>query len=658
MSGETSIPAEEADKKKWQEYDSHARWDQIEMCRYQYFVYLFQTSPVIMLERIQVTGTVPLFIQLGCAQTPVSRLGNGTVPGMFRLPNAKQFFKVVIFLLEMIDPKMMKELSIPAPYLGQMQEKQFRTQICAVISKLSKNFPEAQLPHILTSHLQSPGGDRIANLIWKLSLFAQVQSLRRDGIEVEIYPDLGSSISGHTIGYLASLTEENVKVLQNGQESLNKCLSDFQEQERLKIVWRNIYRELLEEKEKIRRRIVQGQESLEALVKLLPLSTELKERLCNVEDEDVITEMCNQVEALQQDHQKSLESTQCFVDNLRTVCKYFKHAEDSSSSVWLTRQHLMLDSKEEGTVQPTCVSLTDMFREQLGSIKGTLEELSSVQQEAPRLSEQIDRCQSVIDSWNNKAAQTAVELEEMYDGYMKMYWAAMNNIVESSTSGINGAKDDFNFAMFSPDSKLSLKPIPPLDCSIDDNDVSCLISPNEGHLPDLFKRKGPAQRQDYSCFNVPDTGHISSQPRQLCVSTSVCNRRAAPLRQVCPTSKKTHTARPLRYDGAGDSFWDDLGEDSSRKPYKCTEPFADSKFVGNEDNDTSLCYALPSSSAEVSIQSFAPNVQPSELREDALEMEFNQDPNKDQPKPRNSRKSLDLVIQRYKDFLKRTEKPN
>nr|CAD7395967.1 unnamed protein product [Timema poppensis] len=575
--------------------------------------------------------------------------GSTEESGMFCLPNAKQFFKVVIFLLEMIDPIMMKELSLPAPYLGQMQEKQFRTQICAVISKLSKNFPEAQLPHVLASHLQSPGGDRIANLIWKLSLFAAVQSLRRDGIEVEIYPDLGSSSSGHTIGYLASLTEENVKVLQNGQESLNKCLSDFQEQER----------ELLEEKEKIRRRIVQGKDSLEALVKPLPLSTELKERLCNVEDEDVITEMCNQVEVLQQDHQKSLESTQCFVDNFRTLCKYFKHAEDSTSPVWLARQHLMLDSKEEGTVQPTSVSLTDMFREQLGSIKGTLEELSSLQQEAPRLSEQIDRCQSVIDSWNIKTAQTVVELEEMYDGYMKMYWAAMNNIVESSTSsGINGDKDDFNFAMFSPDSKLSLKPIPPLDCSIDDNDDSCLISPNEGHLPDLFKRKGPAPIQDYSCFNVPDTSNISSQPRQLGVSTSVCNRRAAPLRQVCSTSKKTHTARPLRYDGAGDSFWDDLGEESSRKPYKCTEPFTDSKFVGNEDNDTSLCYALPSSSAEVSIQSFAPNVQPSELREDAPEMEFNQDPNKDQPKPRNSRKSLDVVIQRYKDFLKRTEKPN
>nr|CAD7261499.1 unnamed protein product [Timema shepardi] len=446
------------------------------------------------------------------------------------------------------------------------------------------NFPEAQLPHVLASHLQSPGGDRIANLIWKLSLFAAVQSLRRDGIEVEICPDLGSSSSGHTIGYLASLTEENVKVLQNGQESLNKCLSDFQEQER----------ELLEEKEKIRRRIVQGKDSLEALVKLLPLSTELKERLCNVEDEDVITEMCNQVEVLQQDHQKSLESTQCFVDNFRTVCKYFKYAEDSTSPVCLARQHLMLDSKEEGTVQPTCVSLTDMFREQLGSIKGTLEELSSVQQEAPRLSEQIDRCQLVIDSWNIKTAQTAVELEEMYDGYMKMYWAAMNNIVESSTSGINGDKDDFNFAMFSPDSKLSLKPIPPLDCSIDDNDDSCLISPNEV--------------------------------------------------KVLQNASATECSLPL--------------VDTITKyeiPYKNVVCVVTD---GNEDNDTSLCYALPSSSAEVSIQSFAPNLQPSELKEDAPEMEFNQDPNKDQPKPRNSRKSLDVVIQRYKDFRKRTEKPN
>nr|CAD7589908.1 unnamed protein product [Timema genevievae] len=562
------------------------------MCRNRYFVYLFQTGPVTMLERFQATGTGPLSLQLGSAQTPVSGLGSGTV----------------------------------------------------------ENFPEAQLPHILTSHLQSPGGDRIANLIWKLSLFAQVQSLRRDGIEVEIYPDLGSSSSGHTIGYLASLTEENVKVLQNGQESLNKCLSDFQEQER----------ELLEEKEKIRRRIVHGKESLEALVKLLPLPTELKERLCNVEDEDIITEMCNQVEVLQQDHQKSLESTQGFVDNFRTLLKYFKHAEDSTSPVWLARQHLMLDSKEEGTVQPNCVSLTDMFRKQLGSIKTTLEELSSVQQETPRLSEQIDRCQSVIDSWINKTAQTALELEEIYDGYMKMYWAAMNKIIENSTSDINGDKDDFNFAMFSPDSKISLKPIPPLDCTMedDDDDDSSLIYPIEGPLPDLFKRKGPAPRQDYSCFNVPDTSHISSQPRQLSVSTSVRNHRAAPLKQVCSTSKKTHTARPLRYEGAGDSFWDGLGEDSSRKPYKFTEPFTDSQFVGNEDNDTSLCYELQSSSAEVSIQSFAPNVQPSELGEDAGEMEFNQDPNKDQPKSHNPRKSLDAVIQRYKDFIKKTEKPN
>ncbi|CAG2067534.1 unnamed protein product, partial [Timema podura] len=78
----------------------------------------------------------------------------------------------------------------------------------------------------------------------------------------------------------------------------------------------------------------------------------------------------------------------------------------------------------------------------------------------------------------------------------------------------------------------------------------------------------------------------------------------------------------------------------------------------NEDNDTSLCYELQSSSAEVSIQSFAPNVQPSELGEDAREMEFNQDPNRDQPKSHNPRKSLDAVIQRYKDFIKKTEKPN
>nr|CAD7199003.1 unnamed protein product [Timema douglasi]CAD7404595.1 unnamed protein product [Timema poppensis] len=49
------------------------------MCRFRYVMRLFQTGPVTMWEQFQVASTVPLLIQPGSAQTPVSGLGSGTV---------------------------------------------------------------------------------------------------------------------------------------------------------------------------------------------------------------------------------------------------------------------------------------------------------------------------------------------------------------------------------------------------------------------------------------------------------------------------------------------------------------------------------------------------------------------------------------------------
>ncbi|XP_060525602.1 uncharacterized protein LOC132701565 [Cylas formicarius] len=96
---------------------------------------------------------------------------------MFVKNNKAAFFEVMYYLLEILDPQLVKEKLISWPPYDPKQEPKCRNEILKCINELNSRFENADIPLCQASSLISPGGYRFAKFLLKISELALYEYL-------------------------------------------------------------------------------------------------------------------------------------------------------------------------------------------------------------------------------------------------------------------------------------------------------------------------------------------------------------------------------------------------------------------------------------------------------------------------------------------------
>lgn len=136
---------------------------------------------------------------------------------MFTKPNRTAFDQVLFYLCNAYDsvrymPK------VPWPILDRSQERTFRQNTVAFVKEIIKEVPQARIPQFSPSFLSTPGGERLAKFMWKLSLLVLKTVVERESDFVGIlhYPTAPA-----VVPLVESMTESIL--LEIGKESNDLC---------------------------------------------------------------------------------------------------------------------------------------------------------------------------------------------------------------------------------------------------------------------------------------------------------------------------------------------------------------------------------------------------------------------------------------------------
>lgn len=98
---------------------------------------------------------------------------------MFVKNNKAAFQAVVYYLLNALDPELMK-VKVPTwPILDSKQEVQFRKEVFGYLNELNTAYPDANIAVVTASHLISPGGYKFAKMMFKLSRLVMLCQLKK-----------------------------------------------------------------------------------------------------------------------------------------------------------------------------------------------------------------------------------------------------------------------------------------------------------------------------------------------------------------------------------------------------------------------------------------------------------------------------------------------
>ncbi|XP_044730859.1 uncharacterized protein LOC123293927 isoform X1 [Chrysoperla carnea] len=96
-----------------------------------------------------------------------SRLQTHLRPDMFINANKFAFEQITYFLLNIIDPNLIK--SVPWPLLDKKLESEFRSKVKQILNDLNSKYKDARIPATQTSQMLTPGGIKIARILFYLS---------------------------------------------------------------------------------------------------------------------------------------------------------------------------------------------------------------------------------------------------------------------------------------------------------------------------------------------------------------------------------------------------------------------------------------------------------------------------------------------------------
>ena len=83
----------------------------------------------------------------------------------------------------------------------------FRNKVIAFINNVNAEYPQANIPNLMASHLMSPGDYKFANFILKLSKLVMYEHLRKsEGVKVMLGP-----VRPHKNSSVTNIVTRNVK---------------------------------------------------------------------------------------------------------------------------------------------------------------------------------------------------------------------------------------------------------------------------------------------------------------------------------------------------------------------------------------------------------------------------------------------------------------
>lgn len=133
---------------------------------------------------------------------------------MFVKNNKAAFQQVTYFLLNVLNPEVVKERLPSWPPLEPRKETQFRNEVMKYVNELNILYEDANIPTLMTSHLISPGGFKFAKFMLKLSQLVLQVHVRKDPIIKQeiLYPVRPNRNPEVTTNYINRLQYKKNKI--------------------------------------------------------------------------------------------------------------------------------------------------------------------------------------------------------------------------------------------------------------------------------------------------------------------------------------------------------------------------------------------------------------------------------------------------------------
>ncbi|KAJ8977582.1 hypothetical protein NQ317_008415 [Molorchus minor] len=141
---------------------------------------------------------------------------------MFIKNNKTAFFEVIYYLLTTLNTELTKQRITTWPPYEIKRENKFRAEVLKYINELNTLYDNADIPHIMSSHLISPGGLKFAKFMLKLSQLVVYEHLKKmEPLDVLYCPKPSKNIM-LTKANIGNLKKKTALIENGTRELLNK----------------------------------------------------------------------------------------------------------------------------------------------------------------------------------------------------------------------------------------------------------------------------------------------------------------------------------------------------------------------------------------------------------------------------------------------------
>ncbi|XP_057672467.1 uncharacterized protein LOC130903999 [Diorhabda carinulata] len=158
---------------------------------------------------------------------------------MFVKNNKAAFYEVVYYLLDILNSDLTKKKLPSWPPLEIKRDNKFRSELLKYINELNTIYNYANIPPLMSSHLISPGGFKIAKFLLILSRLVMFEHLKKTNLGLLLYcpiPNKDPNITQGMLNNINKLTSEieirtkekieNFQKYQNDQKCAANMLVD------------------------------------------------------------------------------------------------------------------------------------------------------------------------------------------------------------------------------------------------------------------------------------------------------------------------------------------------------------------------------------------------------------------------------------------------
>lgn len=147
---------------------------------------------------------------------------------MFVKSNKAAFFEVIHYLFKILDTEGTKKKLVSWPPYDIKTENKFRSEVLNYINELNKSYDSVTIPHIMASHLISPGGRKFTKFMLKISQLVVFEHVKKQNLRQNILlcPTVSDLIYD---GHITNINRETTLIEQEIQKDV-ECFEKYQQQ--------------------------------------------------------------------------------------------------------------------------------------------------------------------------------------------------------------------------------------------------------------------------------------------------------------------------------------------------------------------------------------------------------------------------------------------